>query len=66
MVDTNNLWNFFVFIIAILGGLFIANLILTLFNSPYRISFLGSILFTLLIFGAQMLLSNQSLPSSIN
>ncbi len=49
-------WNLFVLFIAIISALFFANLVLYLFDSPYRISILMSIILTTILIVAQLLL----------
>jgi hypothetical protein len=56
MENSSSIINSAVFFVAILGGLFVANLLLILLKSPYRISFIGSILITLVLFVIQVFL----------
>jgi hypothetical protein len=55
-MESSQIVNFIVFLVAVVLGLLVANFILILFNSPYRIGFLGSILITIVLFGIQIFL----------
>jgi hypothetical protein len=56
MVNQVSFWNLFVLFIAILGGLLFVNLLLYLFDSPYRISILWSIILTAIIIALQLVI----------
>lgn len=53
MASQNTIVNFIVLFLAILGGLLFVNLILYLFDSPFRISILWSILLTAVLVSFQ-------------
>jgi hypothetical protein len=48
-------WNLFILFIAILGALLFANFLLYLFDSPYRISIIMSLILTAIIVAIQFL-----------
>jgi hypothetical protein len=50
-----SLYDSILFVLAVLGGLFVANLILILFKSQIRISIIGSIVLTLALLFVQLL-----------
>lgn len=55
MSSPNSFWNIFILFIAIIGALLVANLILYLFDSPYRISIIWSIILTSILIAVQLL-----------
>ncbi len=54
MAFQSNFLNLLILFIAIVGGLLFVNLILYLFDSPYRISVLWSIILTAVLVAIQM------------
>ena len=51
---SQNIWiNYFILFLAFLGGLLVVNLILYLFDSPFRISILFSLILTAVLIAVQ-------------